>query len=102
MGRGARSRTGAATTPVLGWVDCELLGRVDGRVLIVLRALPEYGADTPFLVPSGELRDDGHAVLAQLRSREGSNWIVDMPGEALNFGPRLIAPADRVTTANAA
>ena len=102
MGRGSRRRTGTTTSPVLGWVDCDVLGRVDTRLLIVLPALPEYGGDCPFLVSPGELRQDGRAVRAQLRFREGDNWVVDMPGEALNFGPRLLVPAERVLVADTA
>ena len=88
------------TSPGVGfekaWVDCILVEDRGPDAVVIIEKLPAYNADAPFVVSSTDLRADRAAVFAHVRRRIGANCVVDMPGEPLNFGPRLQIPADRV------
>src|SRR5437867_13391391 len=81
---------------VQAWVDCVLLEDRGTDAFVVIENLPAYRADAPFLVSRTDLRDDQRAACARLRRTDGPNYVVDMPGEPLSFGPRLLIPAERV------
>jgi hypothetical protein len=86
-----------------GLVRCEVIGDAPftNAKHIVIRGLPEYdGGDAPFFVLNEWLRgdQDGPKVVVNIVKAQtgGHGFVVDVPGEALSFGPRLLVPAERV------
>lgn len=92
----------AATT---GLIQCEVIGNApfgNGK-LIVIKGLPEYGADAPFYVLNEWLKHEnaGPAIQVNIVRSDtgGKQFVVDVPGEPLNFGPRIVVPMERVSLA---
>lgn len=88
--------------PTTGMIRCEIIGDApfaNGK-LIVIKGLPEYQADAPFFVLNEWLKNekDGPAIVVNIVRPEtgGAQFIVDVPGEPLNFGPRILVPMERV------
>ena len=92
--------------PTTGRIRCEILGDApfaNGK-LIVIRDLPEYHADMPFFVLADWIKqeNEGPAIVVNIVRAEtgGEEFVVDVPGEPLNFGPRLVVPTERIATTN--
>jgi hypothetical protein len=88
-----------------GLIRCEVIGDAPfaNAKLIVIKGLPEYrGGDAPFFVLNEWLRDEKTEprVVVNIVSRQtgGQQFVVDVPGEPLNFGPRILVPVERVAT----
>lgn len=85
-----------------GLIRCEVVGDApyDNAKHIVIRGLPEYGTDAPFFVLNEWLSEDkkGPRVLVTIVRAQtgGDSYVVDVPGEPLSFGPRLLVPVKSV------
>jgi hypothetical protein len=85
-----------------GLIRCEVVGDApfENAKHIIIKGLPEYGADAPFFVLTDWLKEDQHgsSVLVNIIKAQtgGQNYVVDVPGEALSFGPRLLVPVKSV------
>jgi hypothetical protein len=82
----------------VAFVSCNVLARTKSALLVEVKGLPQYAINPTFLVDEGVVQKGSSLIVDVIGEAKGIKdaCLVDVPGEALNFGRRLVIPTTRL------